>query len=159
MQIEHTDHGGVAVFALTGDALGGPDGSALHDRLHEAKGDGPIRAVVDLSGVRHMNSSGLGMLIGALTTARNSGGDLRLAGVEGRIETLLTVTQLTGVFQSFASPEAAAASFSDLGLGFGDWGLVATGVPQSPTPHPQSPSPNHASFCRHRRPVGRRGQG
>ena len=111
MQIEHTDREGVAVFALTGDALGGPDGSALHDRLHTVRGDGPLQAVVDLSGVRHMNSSGLGMLIGALTTARNTGGDLRLAGVDGRIETLLKVTQLLSVFETFDTTEAAVESY------------------------------------------------
>ena len=112
MQIEHTDHEGVAVFALSGDALGGPDGSALHDQLHAVRADGPLHAVVDLGGVRHMNSSGLGMLIGALTTARNTGGDLRLAGVEGRIQTLLEITQLTGVFKSYGSVEEAVASYA-----------------------------------------------
>lgn len=111
MQIEHTDYEGVAVFALSGDALGGPDGSALHDRLHGVRRDGPLRAVVDLQDVRHMNSSGLGMLIGALTTARNTGGDLRLAGVEGRIQTLLQITQLLNVFQTFDSVDDAVASY------------------------------------------------
>ena len=112
MQIAHTDHEGVAVLSLTGDALGGPDGSALHDALHDAKGGGPLRAVVDLGGVRHMNSSGLGMLIGALTTARNSGGDLRLAAVGDRIQTLLEITQLDGVFQRYESVDAAVASYA-----------------------------------------------
>lgn len=113
MQIEHTDHEGVAVLSLSGDALGGPDGSALHDALHNVKGDGPLQAVVDLGGVRHMNSSGLGMLIGALTTARNSGGDLRLANVGDRIGTLLEITQLDGVFQRFDSVSGAVTSFRD----------------------------------------------
>ena len=112
MHIEHTDHEGVAVLSLTGDALGGPDGSALHDALHSAKGDGPLQAVVDLSGVRHMNSSGLGMLIGALTTARNSGGDLRLSGVGDRIRTLLEITKLDSVFQRYESVDAAVASYA-----------------------------------------------
>ena len=111
MDISTDRRGGVTLVALDGDALGGPDGSALHDALHDARADGPIRAVVDLSGVRHMNSSGLGMLIGALTTARNTGGDLRLVGVSGRIATLFDVTQLSDVFQRFADVDAAVASF------------------------------------------------
>ena len=113
MQIEHTDRDGVAVLRLAGDALGGPGGSALHDALHASRGSGPIRAVVDLDGVRHVNSSGLGMLIGALTTARNTGGDLRLARVPDRARTLLEVTQLLGVFQTFDSVDGAVASFGD----------------------------------------------
>ena len=111
MQISRTSRDGVAVLRLAGDALGGPDGSALHDALHRDRGDGPLWAVVDLDGVRHMNSSGLGMLIGALTTARNTGGDLRLAAVGPRVRTLLDVTQLTSVFQSFDTVDAAVSSF------------------------------------------------
>ena len=111
MDITTTDRDGVTVLTLDGDALGGPDGSAMHDVLHQAKTSGPAQVVVDLSRVRHMNSSGLGMLIGALTTARNSGGDLRLAAPGDRIVTLLDVTQLSGVFQSFDTVDDAVASF------------------------------------------------
>ena len=113
MQISSDTRDGVAVLTLHGDALGGPDGSALHDALHAGRGDGPTRAVVDLGGVRHMNSSGLGMLIGALTSARNTGGDLRLAGAGDRVRALLDVTQLSGVFQSYGSVADAVASFQD----------------------------------------------
>jgi anti-sigma B factor antagonist len=111
MQFETDTRDGVTVVSLTGDALGGPDGSALLDRLHALRTDGTPNVVVDLGGVRHMNSSGLGMLIGALTSVRNAGGDLRLSGVGGRVHTLLTVTKLIGVFQSFESADAAVASF------------------------------------------------
>lgn len=113
MQIDHERRDGVDVLALSGDALGGPDGSALHDRLQSLRTDGAPSVVVDLGGVAHMNSSGLGMLIGALTSARAAGGDVRLAGVPDRVATLLRVTQLDGVFQSFPTVEAAVASYQD----------------------------------------------
>ena len=112
MDIQISDRDGVTVLTLDGDALGGPDGSAVHDALHDARGQGEPRVVVDLAGVRHMNSSGLGMLIGALTTARNAGGDLRLARPNERIVTLLDVTQLRSVFRSFDTVDAAVDSFA-----------------------------------------------
>ena len=111
MDIRSSHHGSVIVVSLEGDALGGPDGSALHDTLHAERGDGPLNAVVDLEGVRHMNSSGLGMLIGALTSARNAGGDLKLAAVPKRVQTLLSVTRLTDVFETHDTAEAAVASY------------------------------------------------
>ena len=111
MQIDSETRDGVALVTLAGDAMGGPDGSALLDRLHELRGDGSANVVVDLGGVRHMNSSGLGMLIGALTSARNAGGDLRLAAINSRIQTLLSVTQLLDVFQTFDTADQAVASF------------------------------------------------
>lgn len=103
----HTD--GVAVFTLSGDALGGPDGTALHEGVRALAR--PARVVVDLGGVRHVNSTGLGMLLGALATVRDAGGDLRLAAVPPRVATLLAVTRLDDVFRSFATADEAVASF------------------------------------------------
>ena len=111
MQIDRATRSGVTVLTLSGDALGGPGGAALHDALHDARGDGPLQAVVDLGGVRHVNSSGLGMLIGGLTTARGTGGDLRLAALGDRVRALLEVTQLLGTFRTFASADEAVASY------------------------------------------------
>ena len=112
MQIHVSDHDGTSVVALDGDAMGGPDGSALHEQLRELRADGQKHFVVDLDGVERMNSSGLGMLIGALTIVRNAGGDLVLANVHERVRQLLTVTKLLGVFSMFPSVAEAAESFS-----------------------------------------------
>ena len=60
-----------------------------------------------------MNSSGLGMLISAMTTLRNAGGDLRLANVADRIQSLLVITKLITVFKHFESVEDAAKSYED----------------------------------------------
>jgi anti-sigma B factor antagonist len=111
MTIDTTTTDGVTVLALDGDALGGPDGSALLERLRAL--GAPARAVVDLGAVKHMNSSGLGMLVGALTSARSGGGDLRLARASGRIETLLRTTRLLDVFQTFDRVDDAVASFRE----------------------------------------------
>lgn len=99
------------VITLKGNVMGGPDGAKLHDTLHELKEQGKTNVVVDLSKVKFMNSSGLGMLISAMTTMRNSGGDLRLANVADRIQSLLVITKLITVFKHFDSVEAAAQSY------------------------------------------------
>ena len=112
MQLDSDLHGDVALVRLSGDAMGGPDGAALLDRLHDLRAEGARNVVVDLGGVRHMNSSGLGMLIGALTSVRNAGGDLRLAALGSRVQTLLSVTKLLGVFQTFETADDALASFA-----------------------------------------------
>lgn len=99
------------VITLKGNVMGGPDGSKLHDSLHDLKEAGKTNIVVDLSKVKFMNSSGLGMLISAMTTMRNAGGDLRLANVADRIQSLLVVTKLITVFKHFESVDEAAKSF------------------------------------------------
>jgi anti-sigma B factor antagonist len=99
------------VIALKGNVMGGPDGSKLHDTLHQLKDGGKKNVVVDLSRVKFMNSSGLGMLISGMTTMRNAGGDLRLANVADRIQSLLVVTKLITVFKHYDSVDEAVASY------------------------------------------------
>ncbi len=101
------------VITLKGNVMGGPDGSKLHDTLHELKEQGKTNVVADLGRVKFMNSSGLGMLISAMTTLRNGGGDLRLAKVADRIQSLLVITKLITVFKHFETVDEAVASYSD----------------------------------------------
>ena len=101
------------VITLKGNVMGGPDGSKLHDTLHELKEGVKTNVVVDLSKMKFMNSSGLGMLISAMTTMRNAGGDLRLAKVADRIQSLLVITKLITVFKHYESVEEAAKSYQD----------------------------------------------
>jgi anti-sigma B factor antagonist len=67
--------------------------------------------VIDLHDVKFMNSSGLGMLIGSLTTIRNAGGDLKIARASDKIESLLIVTKLITVFDHHESVDKAVAAF------------------------------------------------
>lgn len=99
------------VITLKGNVMGGPDGSKLHDTLHDLKENDKTNVIVDLSKVKFMNSSGLGMLISGMTTMRNAGGDLRLAKVADRIQSLLVITRLITVFKHFDTVDEAAKSY------------------------------------------------
>ncbi len=101
------------VIILKGNVMGGPDGAKLHDTLHDLKEKGKKNVVIDLSKAKFMNSSGLGMLISGMTTMRNAGGDLRLANVADRIQSLLVITKLITVFKHYESVEDAVASYDE----------------------------------------------
>lgn len=101
------------VIEFKGNVMGGPDAVSLNEKLHELIDADKTNIVVDLGKVKFMNSSGLGMLIGGLTTMRKAGGDLRIANATDKIESLLIVTKLITVFKHFSSVEEAAKSFED----------------------------------------------
>lgn len=111
MAIKESMKDGVAVLALKGKLMGGPDSLALHDKVHSLIADGIKQVVVDLGKVEWMNSSGLGALMASLTTLRNAGGDLKLANVTKKIESLLLITKLIVVFEIYKSVDRAVASF------------------------------------------------
>jgi anti-sigma B factor antagonist len=111
MQIKEKIENGVAVLSLKGDLLGEPDTSTLREKIHSLVSDQVKQVVLDLGGVSYMNSSGLGTLIAALTSVRNSGGDLRLARVEGKVQNLFVMTQLVKVFDTYETVDRALSSF------------------------------------------------
>lgn len=101
------------VIKFKGNVMGGPDAVKLNEKLHELIDKEKTNIVADLGKVKFMNSSGLGMLIGGLTTMRKAGGDLRLANATDKIESLLVITKLITVFKNFESLEKAVESYSD----------------------------------------------
>lgn len=101
------------VIEFKGNVMGGPDAVSLNDQLHELIEKGQTNIVADLSKVKFMNSSGLGMLIGGLTTMRKAGGDLRIANATDKIESLLVITKLITVFKHFKSLDEAVESYSE----------------------------------------------
>ena len=101
------------VIEFKGNVMGGPDAVSLNEKIHELIDNNRTNLVVDLSKVKFMNSSGLGMLIGALTTMRKAGGDLRIANATDKIESLLIITKLITVFKHFKSLDEAIESYKD----------------------------------------------
>jgi anti-sigma B factor antagonist len=92
--------------------MGGPDATVLHDQLHDFIAQNKKKVVIDLSKVEWMNSTGLGILISGLTTLRNNGGELKLASVTEKIQSLLTITKLITVFENFDNVDDAVKSFA-----------------------------------------------
>ena len=101
----------MTVITLEGNVLGGPDAVELNNTLHKLIDAKKKKVVVDLKGVSSMNSSGLGMLIGGVTTMRNVKGDLKLACASEKILKLLEVTKLLTVFEQFDTVKKAIDSF------------------------------------------------
>ncbi len=111
MKLSETTIGDVTVLELSGKIMGGPDATILNDKLHQLISEGKHKAVANLARVDWMNSSGLGILIGGLTTMRNHGGDLKLAQVTERIRSLLKITRLHNIFEMYDTIEEAVASY------------------------------------------------
>jgi len=74
------------------------------------------RIVVDLSRVSYLDSTGLGVLVGALKRLREKDGELRLVHPTPRVMRVLEITRLVNVFQIFDTEDAALASFGGTGV-------------------------------------------
>lgn len=112
MKIKTTEKYEAVIIELKGNVMGGDDTKDFNDLLHKLIDEGKTRIVVDLGNVKFMNSSGLGMLIGGLTTVKKSNGFYKLANVTDKIESLLIITKLITIFETYDSVDKALESFS-----------------------------------------------
>ena len=113
MKIKEKIDNQVAVLSLSGKMMGGPETTALHDHIRGLMNDGINKVVIDLGGVKWINSSGLGVLMAAMTTLKNSEGQMKLANVTEKVESLLMITQLMRIFDTYDSIDRAVAAMSE----------------------------------------------
>jgi anti-sigma B factor antagonist len=112
MKINALEKNGVTILELKGNIMGGEDDTAYYNKLHELIEQGRKNVVIDLGKVEWINSRGLGILIAGLTTMRNNDGQLKLANVTEKVESLLTMTRLITAFENYDSVDEAVASFA-----------------------------------------------
>lgn len=102
MEIKTRTTRGVEVVELHGKVVG--EGTA-RDRFQEhvqmQMCEGKRKFVVSLGDSPWLNSLGIGMLVAALASVRNRGGDMVLASATSRTDDVLAVTQLHRVFAIF----------------------------------------------------------
>jgi len=79
MKYNMKDTLGVNVIEVKGKLEGGPGASEFQDMIASKIDEGNKKFVVDLSDVKFVNSTGIGILIRAYTTLKNGGGDMKLA--------------------------------------------------------------------------------
>jgi anti-sigma B factor antagonist len=81
----------------------------LRDALTQLSGDGQNYLVVELSGLKFLDSSGLGVLVGATKRATAGGGALCVAGASARVVKVLQITGLMRVMPALPGLQEAFA--------------------------------------------------
>jgi anti-sigma B factor antagonist len=95
---------------LQGDLIGDEAGPSLIEFVSDAVNAGIRTFVVDLSKVRYVSSSGIGVLITMLTKMRNVGGEVYLTSPSEHVKKLLIITKLNNIFTVFDSLEEAKSA-------------------------------------------------
>lgn len=115
MRIKQKALDGVTVLELSGQIMGGPDYERFHGEIKELVKQGRIDILLDFNKVSWINSTGLGLLISAYHTLCREGGWLKICGVSSRVRGILTVSQLTRVFETHETCDDALAAFAKTG--------------------------------------------
>ncbi|MBN7811413.1 STAS domain-containing protein [Algoriphagus sp. H41] len=88
---------------IEGDLIGDEVGPKLVEIVSDAIQEGERTFVIDLSEVRYISSSGIGLLITILTKMRNVGGEVYLTAPSEHVKKLLIITKLNNIFTVYDS--------------------------------------------------------
>src|SRR5829696_7026001 len=111
LDIKERQAGDVTILDLGGEVRIGDASIALRDAIRKLVDGGKKKVLLNLAGVKYMDSSGIGELIANYTTLRRQGGQLKLLNLTDRIQNLLVITKLLTVFDSFDNEAEALKSF------------------------------------------------
>jgi anti-sigma B factor antagonist len=97
--------GNSLILRISGDLIGEDNGTQLIAAVNDAVSHQVRACIIDISGLRYINSSGIGVLITILTKFRNKGGEVYLMNPSESVSKLLVITKLNAIFQIIKSEE------------------------------------------------------
>jgi anti-sigma B factor antagonist len=111
LDVNERQAGDVTILDLTGEVRLGDSSVALRDSVRKLADGGKNKVLLNLAGVKYIDSSGIGELIANYTTISRQGGQLKLLNLTDRIQNLLVITKLLTVFDSYDDEAEALKSF------------------------------------------------
>jgi anti-sigma B factor antagonist len=105
MNFNHHISKNLLTISLSGDLIGENNSAAVIAVVADALEKKVRLCIVDISDLRYINSSGIGLLITILTKFRNKGGEVYLMKPSENVQKLLVITKLNAIFHIIQSPE------------------------------------------------------
>ena len=110
--IKIREAGAVTLLDVSG-RLTSFESGALRDSISGLLKQGRRHLVLNLSGLRYLDSSGIGELARVYVAVVKQGGQIKVVGLSSKIEEVLKITQLYQVLPEFPDEEAALKSFPE----------------------------------------------
>ena len=111
LSITSREVNGVTILDLSGRITLGEGSVQLRDAIRGLIGKGTKHILLNLGEVNYIDSSGLGELVSAFTTARNQQAEVKLLNLTKKVHDLLQLTKLYTVFDIYDDEASAIASF------------------------------------------------
>lgn len=112
MEIKKEVKDGVAVIYLSGNLLGENANGPVLDYVKEQLDGGVKKVLFNLTDLKYINSTGLGMLMTSLAKVKNAGGEMYLCNVPELMTKILKMMKLESAFSISASEEEAVKSLA-----------------------------------------------
>jgi len=114
MKFNHEIKEQVLIISLDGDIIGENIGLELLEVVNDAILEKIKFCTIDISGVRYVNSSGIGLLITILTKFKNNSGDVYLINPSDHVQKLFIITKLNVIFNIVQTKEEALQKIKNI---------------------------------------------
>jgi anti-sigma B factor antagonist len=111
LNINQRQAGDITVLDLDGEVRIGDSSTALRSAIRNLVAAGNKKILLNLAGVKYIDSSGIGELIANYTTVNRGGGQLKLLNLTEKVQDLLVITKLLTVFDVYDDDAEALGSF------------------------------------------------
>ena len=101
----------VTVLDVSGRIVLGEQTKDLQQTLRDLAAGGEKKLLLNLAEVTYVDSAGLGALVRSHTAVTEQEGHLKLLNVPAKVQTLLKITKLNSLFESFDDEASAIKSF------------------------------------------------
>ena len=111
LELNERQAGDVTILDMSGSVRMGEGAVSLRNSIRGLNDEGKKKILLNLAGVKNIDSSGIGELIANYTTISRDGGQLKLLNLTDKIQNLLVITKLLTVFDSYDNEAEALSSF------------------------------------------------
>jgi anti-sigma B factor antagonist len=111
LEVNERQAGDVTILDMSGSVRMVEGAISLRNSIRGLVEGGKKKILLNLNGVKNIDSSGIGELIANYTTVSRDGGQLKLLNLTDKIQNLLVITKLLTVFDSYDNEPEALNSF------------------------------------------------
>jgi anti-sigma B factor antagonist len=111
MKIKSREVEGITIFDVSGEMYGGAENMEIVNMVTELAKQKKLDLLVNLSKVKWISSTGLGILVSARSRFSKEGGVIKLCHPNDRVLGILQVTRLNMIFDVFPNEAEALANF------------------------------------------------
>ena len=101
----------IVVLEMMGKITMGNDCRQVEWTTKKLVGESRKKIIFDLSGITHLDSTGIGIIVAVAGQMREAGGELRVAGASEHVEHILRMTNVHQIIGLHSSTDAAASGF------------------------------------------------
>jgi len=112
MNLQIEERGRVVLLVVQEERLDAHNSGELKAQMARLFEEGKNNLIIDLQGVKFVDSSGLGAMVSGFKNASSRNGSLKLSGLQLQVKSMFELTRLHRVFEIFPDVDEALASFA-----------------------------------------------